>query len=360
MSLSSSFVVLIFGASGSGKSSLMSQLLHAGRRYSIHMKGTDRARRKYDDVEIVPSQQVTEDAYDYIYQTYGYRYGIQRAQIDAAIQNNQHHFIICNDIQTIVAIRRDYGARVRVVFHAFDAPRKAILGIQNERGIADDEIGLRIAKIDTLYRAFLQHYKLFDGVLNNQFGEPLKRLREEMEQLLTDFASGANAVGLSHTELAGVVTQIERYINEGKGRPGASDPDYAFIIMAIRDTDDMMEDVCDCIKQTCSQHGVRAERVDEIEFAGEITAKILSSIEMAGFVIADLTHERPNVYYEIGYAHALQKAVLLIARHGTKLHFDVQGRKVRFYKNIRQLAAHLSKAITSLRIPRASALLEKP
>jgi nucleoside 2-deoxyribosyltransferase len=47
-------------------------------------------------------------------------------------------------------------------------------------------------------------------------------------------------------------------------------------------------------------------------------------IEGARFVVADLTHERPNVYFELGYARGLGKTVVTIAREGTAVHFDVK------------------------------------
>jgi hypothetical protein len=47
-------------------------------------------------------------------------------------------------------------------------------------------------------------------------------------------------------------------------------------------------------------------------------------IEISRFVVVDLTHERPNVYFELGYARGLDKTVVSIARQGTMIHFDVK------------------------------------
>jgi len=51
---------------------------------------------------------------------------------------------------------------------------------------------------------------------------------------------------------------------------------------------------------------------------------MLEMIQTARFVVADLTLERPNVYFELGYARALQKTVITICRDQTPVHFDVQ------------------------------------
>ena len=46
--------------------------------------------------------------------------------------------------------------------------------------------------------------------------------------------------------------------------------------------------------------------------AGFQLEKTLVAIQRSNFIIADLTYERPSCYYEIGYAHGLQKRVYLI------------------------------------------------
>ena len=59
----------------------MELLQQAGGQYSIHIKGTDRQARKYDGVEIRCISEVSFREYDYVYQTYGHRYGIQESKL---------------------------------------------------------------------------------------------------------------------------------------------------------------------------------------------------------------------------------------------------------------------------------------
>ena len=51
-------------------------------------------------------------------------------------------------------------------------------------------------------------------------------------------------------------------------------------------------------------------------------------------VIADITPNNPNVYYEVGYADALNKPLILIAdrKEGLKP-FDVRAYRTIFYEN---------------------------
>lgn len=179
-----SLVIVIFGPSGSGKSTLMELLMRSGKQYSLHFKGSDRPPRQFDGIEIRCVDRIESTEYDYIYQSYSFHYGIQRSQIDAAIAENHHHFIICNNLEVIRALKHDYPDRVRVVFLDFDAPSEALHAIQEARKIHYNEIKLRLAKTEALYKIFLRERELFDDVLYNRYGDKPETLRYKIEQIL--------------------------------------------------------------------------------------------------------------------------------------------------------------------------------
>ena len=340
-------IIVIFGASGSGKTTLVEQMASAGNQYSIHKKSTDRPPRKYDDYEIEYDRNFKADKFEYVYQTYGHRYGISLDQINEALGLGHFHFIICNDISTIKALKRDFGTQAKVVFHYFDAPIEHIHEIQRTRQIPDDEVQLRLAKTAVLYRQFVDDKDFFDATLINNQGEEPVALKERMEHLLIQLQENEASSGLIG-RLSSVAAELEK-----KARPIESDifqPNYAFIIMPIRDGDHENEDVHQTIKRACKERGISAERVDEIQYTGQITEKIQGSIELAEFVIVDLTYERPNVYYELGYADAHGKPLILVAKHESKVHFDIQGMNIRFYKGMHHLQTLIDKAIDGIRL----------
>jgi hypothetical protein len=126
------------------------------------------------------------------------------------------------------------------------------------------------------------------------------------------------------------------------------EPKTAFIIMHMDKSKPELQDVCNTIKEVCSMFDIKAERVDDIEDQDKITDTILKKIHSSEYLIADLTGERPNVYYEVGYAHSLNKKPILFRRQGTRLHFDLSVHMVREYENITNLKMLLTKRLEAI------------
>jgi hypothetical protein len=85
-----------------------------------------------------------------------------------------------------------------------------------------------------------------------------------------------------------------------------------------------MEPIFLAVSAAAHAVGLRAERVKDVKGDYRITDKVLAMIRQARLIVVDLTHERPNVYFELGYARGLGKTVITILRTGTVVHFDVR------------------------------------
>jgi hypothetical protein len=87
------------------------------------------------------------------------------------------------------------------------------------------------------------------------------------------------------------------------------------------------------IKPVCKELGLQAHRADETYSPGLIIADIVKQLSESKIVIAEITEANPNVYYEVGYSHAMNKPTILIADKGIKLPFDVSAFRTLFYEN---------------------------
>src|SRR5262249_16058148 len=122
----------------------------------------------------------------------------------------------------------------------------------------------------------------------------------------------------------------------------------AFIIMWMDPERAELEDIHKTIKEVCVYFGIQARRAGDVQHDDKITDIILDSVRTSEFVIADLTGERPEVYYEVGHAHGVVKRLILLRRKGTQLHFDLAVHTVREYRNITELRDILTKRFDSL------------
>ena len=111
------------------------------------------------------------------------------------------------------------------------------------------------------------------------------------------------------------------------------------------------EEAFKAIKDSCKSIKLNARRVDENFSSGFIILEIIDLIEKAEFIVFDLTYERPNVYYELGYAHGVGNSpsnILLLAKDGAKLHFDIAALRVRFYKSTEDLRQIIKKNLSEM------------
>ncbi len=84
------------------------------------------------------------------------------------------------------------------------------------------------------------------------------------------------------------------------------------------------------LESGCDLH---CERGDDVFGSNVIMEDIRYAIASCRVVIADLTGRNPNVFYEVGIAHTLDKEVLLLSQSMEDVPFDLRHRRVLVYEN---------------------------
>ncbi|MDO7173835.1 hypothetical protein [Mariniflexile sp. AS56] len=182
-----------------------------------------------------------------------------------------------------------------------------------------------------------------------KFGGSSKEIYREEKINLKKSMSSNISIGdfedLSQTtiediDLAKTVLSLAERINLSKN---------AFVIMSFND-DPNLEDAFDSFKTVCNRFSPKynCQRMDEITDIKKITPEMLNNIRNSAFVIVDLTFERPNVYYELGYADALEKPIIVTARKETIIHFDAKDFPILFWESQKVLKQELLKRVQQI------------
>lgn len=115
-------------------------------------------------------------------------------------------------------------------------------------------------------------------------------------------------------------------------------PNKALVIMSYTQTEPVATELAnafDSFKGACEAYKYKCERVDETNTKDtSIVAEVLRKIKDSAFVIADLTELKQNVFFELGFARGLGKRVIVTAKEGTELPFDVKDIPVTFWRPI--------------------------
>jgi len=78
------------------------------------------------------------------------------------------------------------------------------------------------------------------------------------------------------------------------------------------------------INAACKEAGTHCERVDEQIYDSTVLEQVYNQIWKADIIVADMTRQNPNVFYEVGYAHALNKPVILLTQEAEDIPFDLK------------------------------------
>lgn len=90
------------------------------------------------------------------------------------------------------------------------------------------------------------------------------------------------------------------------------------------------------IQPAAKKAGIDAYNAGEVLRPGVILDDIARGISDCQIVVAEVTPLNANVFYELGFAHAVGKPTVLVARRGRKLPFDVSIHRCVFYDDTPQ------------------------
>ncbi|CAA2143715.1 hypothetical protein [Hyphomicrobium sp. ghe19] len=120
-----------------------------------------------------------------------------------------------------------------------------------------------------------------------------------------------------------------------------------FVISPIGDERTETRKNADMVLESIIKRALEPEfeviRSDAFGHSQMITRNIIDAITTYELAVADLTTHNPNVFYELGLRHMMEKPVIPICREGEKIPFDNMGVSTIFY-DISDIHSHKSAA----------------
>jgi hypothetical protein len=109
---------------------------------------------------------------------------------------------------------------------------------------------------------------------------------------------------------------------------GTPNPKYSFDVFVLMPFASELKPIYDNhIRKTVKALNLSIVRADDFFSQESIMDEIWSAIACATILIADCTNKNPNVFYEIGLAHAIGKPVILITQNPDDVPFDLRHRR---------------------------------
>jgi hypothetical protein len=173
----------------------------------------------------------------------------------------------------------------------------------------------------------------------------------EMEQDLDNEILEIGFDDLLQTPSGKELISLSGIEKKGESDIPASHQPFVFVLMPLKE---QFFDLYDkAIKPALEQLGCSVLRIDEVFSVDSIMTTIYKNIAQADFIVAVVTERNPNVFYEIGYAHALGKNVILVSQTTNEVPFGFSGYEAIIYADadLPALKANVSQ--------RASLILER-
>jgi len=105
----------------------------------------------------------------------------------------------------------------------------------------------------------------------------------------------------------------------------------AFIAMPFREKYD---EILKVIQKAVTSLDLEISKLDEMAFTGSIVERMRTEISESDLMIAIVTEENGNVYYEIGIAHCQNIPVVLLTNDSNSLKFDLKDHRAIIYDKV--------------------------
>ena len=205
-------------------------------------------------------------------------------------------------------------------------------------------IGVESVRAFGALASFLRGRQLIDGALLMTRSGATYQAREFAKSYgieIVEFEEFVSHVGKKHYLIIQEENKLDEEYRSAINRPKR--PKKIFVVMPFAQK--FIDVYIIGIREVAETMKLIVERADDIEHNDEIVGVIQDKIRSCDIVVADLTDSNANVFYEVGYAHGVERATILICEEGGNIPFDVKSKNIILYPSIVELRPRLRNRI---------------
>lgn len=194
--------------------------------------------------------------------------------------------------------------------------------------------------------------KKFEDYKNDEFRQSIEKQISELTQELTVNKDRFNSVNHLLNDAQNVYfdnnkskytnnkdfRSVDFFNNIGVNLSGNIDENLVFVLTPFNEKYFSQYQV---IEALVIDMGFNCTRGDDSNISSNILGHIIEQISKARLVIANISGRNPNVFYELGIAHALGKPVIIVSESLSDIPFDVNASRILAFDDEKDLGRKL-------------------
>ena len=175
--------------------------------------------------------------------------------------------------------------------------------------------------------------------INQRLEATEKRWKDVNHLIISSQSKGANIASSDFSTV-----KLNEFLSENGIQASDTSIDKELVFYLTPFSKEFTEDF-ESVYKVCRAYGLKCLRGDEEFISGDVFPFIIKSLVKARIVIANISGRNPNVFYELGIAHALNKPTIIISRNLSDAIFDVRTKQIILYHNSAELQENLHFAL---------------
>ena len=194
--------------------------------------------------------------------------------------------------------------------------------------------------------------KKFEDYKNDEFRQSVEKQISELTKELTVNKERFNSVNHLINDAQNIYFKNDKskYLNDssfkkvdffkGIGANIASEIDDK-LIFVLTPFNEKYEPQYSVINNLVTSLGFKCNKGDDSNLSSNILAHITEQIAKSRLVIANISGRNPNVFYELGLAHALGKPVIIVSESLSDIPFDINSSRILAFDDEKDLETKL-------------------